>query len=613
VKSILLARFRAAILPGEAGVSLRTTGTNADLANGQMHPTDIADSALDTERNIRLDPKIRRASLILALMLPAAVITMVPEVNSVAQVATALVGSIGAAMIIWRRGLDDDLSVVIFALLADAIGIAAGLTTPGGMMFAILVPVVGVAAMSATRRDRLWAALAACGGLSTAVGVALAFTVGPRASVLELANPLGTYTLIIVFSAIGLLMLWRSSRMQARAVEVAVAAAAVSAESAAELAREAVERQRLQAELLQAQKMETLGQLSGAIAHDFNNLLQAISGYTELAGDSAPPNSDLADNLEQIRRAAGRATDLTRQLLAFSQPSTAGATVVNVNACIAEAIPLIRRLVGPSIEVTTATDPSAGHVYIGPGQLEQVIMNLSLNARDAMPHGGTLTIETAPATNDQVRIFVRDTGGGIPENIRDRIFDPFFTTKENGKGTGLGLAIVESIICSAGGSITVDSDARQGTTFCLSLPAVEPIAPTVAPTVGPAERGSETVLLLEDEEAIRRLSQRILTQQGYVVLCAANADEARKLWEEHGEAVDLLLSDVTMPGISGPTFAAELVRLAPGLRTLFISGHLPNDPKVLFGDARVRFLQKPFTMEALLQGVREALDVSADR
>jgi two-component system, cell cycle sensor histidine kinase and response regulator CckA len=380
-----------------------------------------------------------------------------------------------------------------------------------------------------------------------------------------------------------------------------------SVAGAVTITEDVTERIHLEAELRQSQKMDTLGQLSGAIAHDFNNLLQAIRGYAELATASAEPNDEVAESLGEIRIAADRAAELTRQLLAFSQPGVAGARVVDVNRTIGESVPMIRRLVGPAISLSTVLDPEAGRVFIEPGQLLQVILNLAVNGRDAMPSGGSLAIQTTcPADSPGfVDLSVSDSGRGIPDDVRGRIFEPFFTTKEPGKGTGLGLTIVHSIVKSAGGEIAVESEAGKGTTFRLLLPIAEWGAPDLAETVLLDVRGNETILLVEDEDAIRRLAERVLKDHGYEVFCAANADEARRVWHERGSEVDLMLSDVTMPGLSGPALAAQL---NPRPRTLFISGHLPNDPSVSLPAERTRFLQKPFTVAALLGAVRETLD-----
>ena len=374
---------------------------------------------------------------------------------------------------------------------------------------------------------------------------------------------------------------------------------------AVSITEDVTEKLQLEAELGQAQKMETLGQLSGAIAHDFNNLLQAIHGYAELAALTAPKDSDLGTNLHEIQRAADRATELTRQLLAFSQPSLAGARIVNVNDCINEAVPMIRRLVGPTIALTTILDPNAGYVMIDPTRLEQAVLNLSVNGRDAMPSGGSLTIEThCEELANMVTVSVSDTGSGMPSTVLDRIFEPFFTTKEVGQGTGLGLPIVRRIVNGAGGQVTVQSAIGQGTTFILTLPTVPGETAEAAVTIDADMRGTETILLVEDEASIRRLAMRVLGDHGYVVHAAANADEARMLWNTFGDKVDLLLSDVTMPGLSGPAFAAELSR-SRRIRTLFVSGHLSSDQGELRLAREARFLQKPFTVAALLRAVRE--------
>jgi two-component system cell cycle sensor histidine kinase/response regulator CckA len=375
---------------------------------------------------------------------------------------------------------------------------------------------------------------------------------------------------------------------------------------AVSITEDVTERMRLEAELRQSQKMETLGQLSGAIAHDFNNLLQAIHGYAELARADASPGTELESNLDEIRTAADRAAALTRQLLSFSQPSAAGARTVDVNATITDSMPMIRRLVGPSISLTTDLDPGTGCVFVDPGQLVQVVLNLAVNARDAMPSGGSLAIESRCSEDDpgSIRVCVRDSGRGIPADAIDRIFDPFFTTKAPGKGTGLGLTIVRSIVEAAGGEVTVQSEAGDGTAFTIRLPNVPDLPSDSVEPDRPESRGTETVLLVEDEEAIRRLTERVLRESGYRVLTASNADDARRLWQEHAGEVDLLLSDVTMPGTSGPAFAAEL---EPRPRTLFVSGHLPNDPKVPLSDETTSFLQKPFSVGELLEAVRRSL------
>jgi DNA-binding LacI/PurR family transcriptional regulator/signal transduction histidine kinase/ActR/RegA family two-component response regulator len=388
-------------------------------------------------------------------------------------------------------------------------------------------------------------------------------------------------------------------------------------------------------QLRQAQKMETLGQLSGAIAHDFNNLLQAIQGYAELAGAADPGTDELTVDLEEIVRAADRASGLTRQLLTFSQPTPANARVVDVNACIGQAIPMIRHLLGPTIELSTVLSAEAGCILIDPTQLEQAIVNLCVNGRDAMPGGGSLKIETgrrpaaevaapiqpdsgpglwaSPPSADQEVTFVTvsDTGVGIVPEIRDRIFEPFFTTKETGQGTGLGLSIVYGIVRNASGEVVVESEPGHGTRFRLTFPCSADPDETPEIAVEPRAHGTETVLLVEDEQAIRRLAQRVLTDRGYRVLVAANAAEARELWSANAGSVDLLLSDVTMPGMSGVALAAELAGSPRPPRTLFISGYLAGGVGGPALPPEATFLPKPFTVAALLDAVRAALDSPA--
>jgi DNA-binding LacI/PurR family transcriptional regulator/signal transduction histidine kinase/ActR/RegA family two-component response regulator len=391
-------------------------------------------------------------------------------------------------------------------------------------------------------------------------------------------------------------------------------------------------------QLRQAQKMETLGQLSGAIAHDFNNLLQAIHGYAEMAGAADPGNAELTADVNEIVRAADRASGLTRQLLTFSQPTRANARVVDVNACIEQAIPMIRHLLGPTIQLSTFLQTEAGSILIDPTQLEQAIVNLCVNSRGAMPGGGTVTIETgrrpaspgtpyspsasqpdpwAPrpsAAQALTYVSVSDTGVGIPTEIRDRIFEPFFTTKETGQGTGLGLSIVYGIVHNASGDVVVESEPYHGTRFWLTFPSSA--GPEEAPPIAvePRAHGTETVLLVEDEQAIRKLAERVLTHRGYRVLVAANTAEARELWSANEGTVDLLLTDVTMPGMSGVTFAAELAGSVRPPRTLFISGYLAGGVGGPTLPTDASFLPKPFSVAALLDAVRAALDPpAADR
>jgi signal transduction histidine kinase/ActR/RegA family two-component response regulator len=388
-------------------------------------------------------------------------------------------------------------------------------------------------------------------------------------------------------------------------------------------------------QLRQAQKMETLGHLAGGIAHDFNNLLQAIHGYAELAGAAEPGNGELTADLEEILRATDRASGLTRQLLTFSQPTPANARVVDVNACIGQAIPMLGHLLGPTIKLSTVLRPAAGSILIDPTQLEQAIVNLCVNGRDAMPDGGSLTIETgrrseepgSPSSPSAMEpdlwapkaspvqaltyVTVSDTGVGIAPKIRDRIFEPFFTTKETGQGTGLGLAIVYGIVRNASGDISVESEPGRGTRFSLMFPTTDDADDAAATGVAAPVHGSETVLLVEDDDSIRKLAERVLTNQGYRILSAANAAEARALWSANEGSVDLLLSDITMPGLSGVAFAAELEGSVRPPRTLFISGYLAGGVGGPALPVEARFLPKPFSVAALLDAVRATLDSPA--
>ena len=375
-------------------------------------------------------------------------------------------------------------------------------------------------------------------------------------------------------------------------------------------------------QLRQAQKMETLGQLSGAIAHDFNNLLQAIRGYAELAELAEPGSEQQAADMAEIVRAADRASELTRQLLTFSQPTRANARVVDLNDCVGEALPLIGRLLGPAIQISVALGPDAGSIAIDAAQFEQALLNLCVNSRDAMPEGGSLTIETgrrsvAPQTNHHAPqasavaaafVAVSDTGLGIAPEIKERIFEPFFTTKEAGQGTGLGLSIVYGIVHSASGEVLVESDPGRGTRVILTFPTAEAAPQDAKRPDEPRVRGTETILLVEDEEAIRKLAERVLGEAGYRVLSAANAPHARELWAANQGRVELLLTDVTMPGQSGTAFAAELAQSGGPPRTLFISGRLPGQPGGPTLPDGAAFLPKPFSVSALLDAVRTVLD-----
>jgi CheY-like chemotaxis protein len=360
------------------------------------------------------------------------------------------------------------------------------------------------------------------------------------------------------------------------------------------------------------------------VAHDFNNLLTAILGSSEFLLEILPAGHAGREDAEETRNAALRAADLTRQLLAFSRQQVLAPRVLSVNEVVAGMDRLLRRLIGEDVDLRTVLAQDVGAVRADAGQLEQVIVNLAVNARDAMPDGGKLTIETANvvlgelytagrvvvAPGSYVVVAVSDTGMGMDANTQARAFEPFFTTKPKGKGTGLGLATVYGIVKQSGGYVWLYSEPGHGATFKVYLPRVdappEP-SPGAAAAVG-SLRGSETILLVEDQNEVRALTRRILEKRGYRVLVAANGGDALRLAEQQGGTIDLLLTDVVMPGMSGPELSLRLGPLHPGMKVLFLSGY--TDEAILHHgvlEAGVAFLQKPFTPEILARKVREVL------
>jgi signal transduction histidine kinase/CheY-like chemotaxis protein len=368
---------------------------------------------------------------------------------------------------------------------------------------------------------------------------------------------------------------------------------------------------RMQAELQQAQKMEAVGRLASGVAHDFNNLLVVITSCSEFLLEGLPEGDPRRADAEDIREAGQRAARLVGQLLAFGRRSPAQPVVTDLNAVVGGLDKLVRRSIGEDVEVSFALAPAPRRLRIDPGQLEQVILNLVVNARDAMPRGGRLRVETANEDREAggagsprrgVVLRVADSGCGIAPEVLPKIFEPFFTTKERGKGNGLGLSTVFGIVQQAHGTVGVTSEPGRGATFTVWLPATDEVAaPRPAPGAAPVDGGGATVLLVEDEDGVRRVTRRILAAHGFRVIDARDAEEARRRFAEERPA--LLLTDVVMPGTSGPELAAQLQREDPQLAVLFMSGY--SDRADVWGAGTV--LQKPFTDDALLARVGEAL------
>jgi PAS domain S-box-containing protein len=397
------------------------------------------------------------------------------------------------------------------------------------------------------------------------------------------------------------------------------------------LVEDITEQRRLEQQFIQAQKMEAVGRLAGGVAHDFNNLLTAIAGYTDLLLDELDPTDPKRENLQEIRAAAHRATGLTRQLLAFSRRQVMQARVLDLNYVVRAVERMLQRLIGEDITLKMALSPTPTVVKADAGQLEQVILNLAVNARDAMPDGGCLTIETADVELDEAAarlrgggmtpgryalLVVSDTGVGMDAETLSHAFEPFFTTKGAGKGTGLGLATVYGIVKQSGGWIWVDSAPGRGATFEIYLPRVDGPAESLdeAADLAPTRGGRETVLLVEDDGAVRDVAARVLGQKGYSVLPAPDGPAALKLARSHAGTIDLLLTDLIMPGMTGRELAAALEAERPGLRVLFMSGYT-DDTVVRYGvlEAGLAYLQKPFAAEALARKVREVLDAGPRR
>jgi two-component system cell cycle sensor histidine kinase/response regulator CckA len=393
------------------------------------------------------------------------------------------------------------------------------------------------------------------------------------------------------------------------------------------IAEDITDRRQLEEQLRQAQKMDAVGRLAGGVAHDFNNLLMVINGYTEVLLEQMPKGSAMHHKVESIQQAADRAATLTRQLLAFSRKQLLELKVVDVNTVVGDMERLLRPLIGENIELITRLSPETGRTRADAGQLEQVIMNLVVNAKDAMPEGGKLTLQSSDVTVRQnfsehrfiqpgryAVISVADTGHGMDKETQSRIFEPFFTTKEKGKGTGLGLSTVYGIVKQSSGYVFAQSEVGAGTTFYVYLPRVEESAEELSPakTLQNEAGGCETVLLVEDEESVRELVHVTLVSRGYKVLQAENGEAGLRIAEACKEPIDILITDVVMPGMGGRELAKRLLALRTGISVLYLSGYT-EDAVVTQGaiGPATAFLQKPFTLQNLVKKVREVLRAKA--
>jgi signal transduction histidine kinase/CheY-like chemotaxis protein len=389
--------------------------------------------------------------------------------------------------------------------------------------------------------------------------------------------------------------------------------------------RDITEHKRLEAQFLQAQKMEAIGVLAGGVAHDFNTLLNVINGYSELVLEDLAQDNPIRRDIEQVREAGQRAATLTSQLLAFSRKQILQSEILDLNSVIADMSSMLRRLIGEDIEFVSITQPGLGLINADPGQIQQIVMNLAVNARDAMSQGGKLTIETGNVDLDQnylhrrpilkagpyVMLAISDNGIGMDAATQAQIFEPFFTTKEKGKGTGLGLSTVYGIVKQSNGFIWVYSEPGKGTTFKIYFPRTSDEIATLAggSKLELRSRGSETVLIVEDEASVRALACRILRERGHNVLEAKDGIEALRIVQEFKEEIHLVLTDVIMPGMNGGELVARLQAMRSGIKALYVSGYTDNGivhNGVL--DSNAAFLQKPFSADGLARKVREVID-----
>lgn len=382
-----------------------------------------------------------------------------------------------------------------------------------------------------------------------------------------------------------------------------------------ELQQQITERIRLEQQLLQSQKMEAVGQLAGGIAHDFNNLLQAIRGNVDLAAGSLPQSDPAREYLQTVKQAGLRAAELTRALLAFSRKTIGMPRPLDLRSIVSEVVQFLRHAIDPRIVIETSAPPELWHVHADPSQMHQVLMNLCVNARDAMPHGGRLTIALESLTRDGedfVRLTVGDTGMGMDAETRRRMFEPFFTTKELGKGTGLGLAVVYGVVTQHGGALTVDSEPGRGARFVIELPRSTQTPEVVSPPAcrpAPEKSAGETVLVVDDDEVVRQVACSILTRVGYVVLEAEDGARAVSIYQQERNCIAAVLLDLTMPKRSGVEVLADLRRIDPAVRVILCSGYSVEAQGLDLAQlGATGFLQKPYSLDEMARAIRQAID-----